>query len=248
MRKGLNYLNNKNTPYIIVVCFLVFIAIACTVVLVDLSGTPIDLDSDILHTTITFMCSSDTTTLSTITVAETTTTETTTITTTTVTAATTTEPPVIETTVYTTMTESCAVSDQSASCRMVYDDVYKVFMHGTYYCGSSGTIGGSGRNLIDCSVGDGIIKGSVASYFLYTELGYNLNGNRTVIYLEIPEFPEMNGLYYVDDCSTSENVTVGNTTIDANETIDFFYTNANNCPFQNIGVVEVKCYLVNEEY
>jgi hypothetical protein len=58
----------------------------------------------------------------------------------------------------------------------------------------------------------------------------------------------MNGLYYLDDSSTSEDVTVGSMTIDANETIDFFYTNANNCPFQNIGVVEVKCYLVNEEY
>lgn len=241
-------MNSKNTSYITAICFLIFIAIACTVALAKLFKMPIDSDSDVLHTETTSMCSSDTTTLSTTTTTETTMTETTTITTTTVTTTTTTETPVIETTVYTTVTESCVVSNQSDSCRMVYDAVYKVFTHGTYYCGSSGTNGDSDRKLIDCSVGDGIIKGSVASYFLYTELGYNLHGNRTVVYLEIPEFPAMNGLYYLDDCSTSEDVTVGNMTIYANETIDFFYTNANNCPFQNIGVVAVKCYLVNEEY
>lgn len=239
-------MNSKNTLYIIAVCFLVLIAVACTTVLVELSGTPIDLDSDILHTTITSMYASDTATLSETTTTETTMTETTTTkTTTTVTTTTTIEIPVIETEVNTTMAES---SDQRDSCRMVYDDVYKVFTHGTYYCGSSETVGGSGRELIDCSVGDGIIKGSVASYFLYTELGYNLNGNRTVVYLEIPEFPKMNGIYYLDDCSTSENMTVGNITIDANETIDFFYTDASNCPFQNIGVITVKCYLINEDY
>lgn len=238
-------MNSKNTSYITAICFLIFIAIACTVALAKLFKIPIDSDSDVLHTETTSMCSSDTTTLSATTTTETTTTETTTITTTTVNTTTTTETPVIETTVYTTMTETIA---QDTSCRMVYDAVHKVFSRGTYYCGSYGTKGGSRRQLIDCSVGDGIIKGSVASYFLYSELGYNLHGNRTVVYLEIPEFPEMNGLYYLDDCSTSEDVTVGNMTIDANETIDFFYTNANNCLFQNIGVVAVKCYLVNEEY
>lgn len=241
-------MNSKNTSYITAICFLIFIAIACTVALAKLFRMPIDLDSDVLHTETTSVCSSDTTTLSATNTTETTTTETTTITTTTVTTTTTTEPPVIKTTIYTTLTESCVVSDQSDSCRMVYDAVYKVFTHGTYYCDYSGKEGGSGRKLIDCSVGDGIIKGSVASRFLYDELGYNLHGNRTVVYLEIPEFPEMNGLYYLDDSSTAEDITVENMTIDANETIDFFYTNANNCPFQNIGVITVKCYLIDESY
>ena len=231
-------MTNKNTPYIIAVCFLILVAMACTAVLARLFKTPTDSDVDVLHTT-TSMCVSNTTTLTTTTTTETTTTTTTTTVTTTTT--TTTEQPVIETVVDTTVTDSCEVSDQSDSCRMVYDAVYKVFTHGTYYCGSYGTNGGSGRQLIDCSVGDGIIKGSVASYFLYTELGYNLNGNRTVVYLEFPEFPAMNGLYYLDDCSSGE-------TIYANETIDFFYTSASNCPFQNIGVITVKCYLINEEY
>ena len=233
-------MNSKNTSYITAICFLIFIAIACTVALAKLFKIPIDSDSDVLHMETTSVCSSDTTTLLTTTTTETTTTETTTVTTTTIT-----ETPVIETTVYTTTIDTTA---QDTSCRMVYDAVYKVFTHGTYYCSGSGTPGDSGRELIDCSVGDGIIKGSVASRFLFDELGYNLHGNRTVVYLEIPEFPEMNGLYYLDDSSTSEDMIVDGVPIDAYETIDFFYTNANNCPFQNIGVVAVKCYLVNEEY
>ena len=241
-------MNSKNTSYITAICFLIFIAIACTLALAKLFRMPVDLDSDVLHTETTSMYASDTTTPQTTTTTETTTIETTTITTTTVTTTTTTEQLVIETALYTTATESCAVSDQSDSCRMVYDAVYKVFSHGTYYCGSSVTKGGSDRQLIDCSVGDGIIKGSVASRFLFDELGYNLHGNRTVVYLEIPEFPTMNGLYYLDDSSTSEDKIVDGIPIDAYETIDFFYTSANNCPFQNIGVVAVKCYLVNEEY
>ena len=176
-----------------------------------------------------------TTTTSTCTSSDTETTTTTTTTTRTMTTTTSTTTSTATTTTESTTTTVCTTQD--TSCRMVYDAVHKVFSRGTYYCVSYGTKGGSDRQLIDCSVGDGIIKGSVASYFLYNELGYNLNGNRTVVYVEVPDFPTMNGLYYVDDCSSAND-----------EIIDFFYTDASHCPFNGIGVVTVKCYLINEEY
>lgn len=109
----------------------------------------------------------------------------------------------------------------------------KTFSRGTYYPYPAGTKGGSGRTLLDCSIGDGTVKGSIASSYLYSLYGYN-HDDRTKVYLEIPSHPEMDGYYYVDDCDAwNPNV------------IDFYYYTASNCPFQMEGVVSVNCYVVN---
>lgn len=109
----------------------------------------------------------------------------------------------------------------------------KTFSRGTYYCYGRGSIrGGSGRWLIDCSVGDGVVKGSIACRYIYEHYGYKHN-ERTMVYLESPNLPCLTGYYYVDDCCAS------------NDTIDFYYGYANNCPFSTQGVVKnIDCYIV----
>ena len=42
----------------------------------------------------------------------------------------------------------------------------------------------------------------------------------------------MNGLYYLDDSDAGNS-----------DVIDFFYINASECPFRNVGVVTVNCYI-----
>ena len=108
----------------------------------------------------------------------------------------------------------------------------KTFTRGTYYCYGCAKVGGSGRNLISCGVGSGDIKGSIASSYLYKTYGYNHNGNRTKVYLEIKSYPEMTGYYYLDDSDA------GNSNV-----IDFFYINSSECLFRNAGVVYVDCYI-----
>ncbi|MCQ2052394.1 MAG: hypothetical protein MJZ03_00390 [archaeon] len=109
----------------------------------------------------------------------------------------------------------------------------KHFSRGTYYCYGYETYGGSGRYLYDCSYGNGNgIKGSIASSYLYYNYGYNYNGERTKVYLEVNGYPEMSGWYFVDDSDA------GNSNV-----IDFYYIYASNCPFRNQGVVEVDAYI-----
>lgn len=110
----------------------------------------------------------------------------------------------------------------------------KNFSRGTYYAYGGPRKGGSQRQLIDCSIGDGAVKGSIASSYLYRNYGYNYNGKRTMVYLEIIGYPQMNGYYYLDDCDA------GNPNV-----IDFFFLYGSNCPFQRQGVVQVDCYIVN---
>lgn len=110
----------------------------------------------------------------------------------------------------------------------------KHFSRGTYYAYGCQKSGGSGRSLIDCSYGSGGVRGSIASSYLYSNYGYNYNGKRTMVYLEIDGYPSMNGYYYLDDCDA------GNWNV-----IDFYYTYNSNCPFQNQGVVGVECYIVS---
>lgn len=109
----------------------------------------------------------------------------------------------------------------------------KNFSRGTYYAYGEQKTGGSGRSLIDCSCGDGTVKGSVASSYLYNNYGYNRNG-RTMVYLEVSGYSSMNGYYYLDDSDA------GNPNV-----IDFYYTYGSSCPFQGQGVVSVDCYIVN---
>ena len=110
----------------------------------------------------------------------------------------------------------------------------KPFTRGTYYAYGGPRDGGSQRQLIDCSTSDGIVKGSIASSYLYQNYGYNYNGKRTTVYLEIEGYSQMSGYYYLDDCDA------GNSNV-----IDFFFLYESNCPFKEQGVVQVDCYIVN---
>lgn len=110
----------------------------------------------------------------------------------------------------------------------------KQFSRGTYYAYGGPRNGGSGRSLIDCSQGSGGIKGSIASSYLYRNYGYNYNGKRTMVYLEISGYPSMSGYYYLDDSDA------GNSNV-----IDFFYLANGNCQFQYQGVVTVDCWIVS---
>lgn len=116
-------------------------------------------------------------------------------------------------------------------------DLIQSGMRGTYYApgdwnGYSET-GGSGRALMDCNYGgDGYAKGSIASGYLYNLLGYYANGGRTTVWLCVDGYPEMNGLYYLDDCSGAD-------------VIDFFYSANSNCQFSWAGVVSVDVYYAN---
>lgn len=110
-------------------------------------------------------------------------------------------------------------------------------MRGTYYApgGWNGysSMGGSGRNLLDCSYGgDGYAKGSIASGYLYDVLGYSSNGSRTAVWLEISGYSEMSGIYYLDDCSGAD-------------VIDFYYDRASNCQFSYASVVSVDAYYID---
>ena len=109
----------------------------------------------------------------------------------------------------------------------------KTFSRGTYYAYGGARRGGSGRDLIDCSIGNGTVKGSIASSYLYRNYGYNYNGSRTMVYLEIQGYSSMNGYYYLDDSDA------GNPNV-----IDFFYYSGGNCQFCRQGVVQVDCYIV----
>lgn len=110
----------------------------------------------------------------------------------------------------------------------------KHFTRGTYYAYGGPRKGGSQRQLIDCSIGDGTVKGSIASSYLYRNYGYNYNGKRTKVYLEIEGYSQMSGYYYLDDCDA------GNSNV-----IDFFFLYESNCPFKEQGIVQVDCYIVN---
>ena len=110
----------------------------------------------------------------------------------------------------------------------------KPFTRGTYYAYGGPRNGGSQRQLIDCSIADGTVKGSIASSYLYQNYGYNYNGKRTTVYLEIEGYSQMSGYYYLDDCDA------GNSNV-----IDFFFLYESNCPFKEQGIVQVDCYIVN---
>lgn len=144
----------------------------------------------------------------------------------------------VETTVCTTITPYITSPSITESPTLPKRTLLKVFPKGTYFCYErTGVKGGSGRTLIDCSIGentgDKIIKGSIACRYLYDMYCYNRNG-RTTVYIEVPEFPQMEGYYYLDDCNGSYDI------------VDFFYYYASNCPFQYQGVVpNVSVYVDN---
>lgn len=144
----------------------------------------------------------------------------------------------------TTISTKCSTTSTSYAYIKNSDDVrtsanfVKTFTRGTYYpgweaYGSTQLSGGSGRLLMDCSIKDDEIKGSVACKYIQEKYGYNYNGARTIVYLDIPEVPDMSGFYFVDDSCLRD------------DTIDFYFTYEANCPFRNQGVLKtVTCYIV----
>lgn len=175
-------------------------------------------------------------------VAETTTETTTTtteITTTTTTEETTTESETTTTTTTAQTTTNTTTTTTATTATTTAQPVSPVngltrlgTFTGTYYSGRSvPCCGGSGRTLIDCTVGSNGVKGSVASRYVYRNYGYNRNGNRTKIYIEFASIPSMNGWYYVDDCNAENSI------------IDFYFYYNSNCPWSRAGVTSVKAYI-----
>lgn len=101
---------------------------------------------------------------------------------------------------------------------------------GTYYVEKAPCKGGSGRTLKSCSIKSDSYKGSVASRYIYEHYGYNVNG-KTMVYLEIKEFPKMNGWYSVDDCNGDEKI------------VDLYFATTCECPYKARGVVTVTMYI-----
>ena len=95
------------------------------------------------------------------------------------------------------------------------------FSRGTFY--TTGSYGGSGRNLVSGY--------SIASRAIYEMYGYG----DYEIRIECDSFPELNGIYSLDDCSAEGNY----------EVIDFWFA-PNDVPayFREIGVVEVRAYII----
>lgn len=141
----------------------------------------------------------------------------------------------IETTTCVTTTTQVVIGNEDVRSSANF---VKTFTRGTYYpgweaYGSKQVYGGSGRLLMDCSIKDDEIKGSVACKYIQERYGYNYSGARTIVYLDIPEMSELSGFYYVDDSCLR------------NDTIDFYFTYEANCPFMNQGVLKtITCYIV----
>ncbi len=141
----------------------------------------------------------------------------------------------IETTACVTTTTQVVIGNEDVRSSANF---VKTFTRGTYYpgwegYGSTQVYGGSGRLLMDCSIKDDEIKGSVACKYIQEKYGYNYNGARTIVYLDIPEVPDMSGFYSVDDSCLRD------------DTIDFYFTYKANCSFMNQGVLtKISCYIV----
>lgn len=148
----------------------------------------------------------------------------------------------VETTVFQT---ECEVTTTSIPIYVDYpveDKRVKIDIgfRGSFYTGGWCTKGGSGRTLLPYNTTNEI-KGSVASYYLWSNYKYDLGG-RTKVYIEVPQFPEMNGYYYLDDCCDKSLPT----------TIDFFCYESDPCPLmlpveKPVGVTfDIQCWIVEE--
>jgi len=113
------------------------------------------------------------------------------------------------------------------------DRTYVGSFTATYYPETAyypGVCGGSGRTLLGYGNYDNGIRGSIASRSLWGAYGYDRNG-RTTVYLEFPSYPEMNGLYFLDDCSAYCGI------------IDVFVWSEWACPFGQAGVISAECWI-----
>lgn len=150
--------------------------------------------------------------------------------------------PTVETTVFQTECEVITTSIPIYVDYPVEDKRVKIDIgfRGSFYTGGWCTKGGSGRTLLPYNTTNEI-KGSVASYYLWSNYKYDLGG-RTKVYIEVPQFPEMNGYYYLDDCCDKTLPT----------TIDFFCYESDPCPLmlpveKPVGVTfDIQCWIVEE--
>lgn len=128
------------------------------------------------------------------------------------------------TTTVTTMTTATTTTTYDFKDRLVYIGEF----YGSYYRGKgvNPCPGGSGRMLEDCTPKDSEMKGSVACRAIQETYDYYVNG-RTRVYLELQQYPEMNGWYWVDDaCLRYDNV-------------DFYFIDYSDCPWYNTdGITE----------
>lgn len=103
---------------------------------------------------------------------------------------------------------------------------------GTYFKGDMcPCYGKAGRILIDCYPKEDTYKGSVAAVAISDQYGFDMNG-KTMIYIEIPSYPEMNGWYSIDDQNADGNI------------IDFYFPDYALCPWQNDGVTTVYAWII----
>lgn len=157
----------------------------------------------------------------------TTTITTTTMTTTTVTTTTTCTTSTTVTTVTTTTEETTTTTTTDMKESLTYLGSFT----GTYFKGETDPCnGGSGRILIPCVIKDDTYKGSVASKFVFNSYGYELNG-KTMIYIEFPSMPDLNGWYSVDDCNADPSI------------IDFYFPDYSKCPWQQDGVIQCVAWI-----
>lgn len=121
--------------------------------------------------------------------------------------------PVVETTNTETVTETVTNTPN--------EEFIGTFTRGTYY--TFGSRGGSGRSLVSGY--------SIASRALYEMYGYG----DYKIRIECDEFPALNGIYSLDDCSAKGD----------NRVIDFWFA-PGDVPayFRQMGVLEVRAYII----
>ena len=147
-----------------------------------------------------------------------------------------------ECTTTTAETTTGCTTTVSTETQFPASDIYryefvKTFADGSYY--SYGKYGGSGRELIACDPGNGEIKGSIASSYLWNNYGYNYKDSRTMVYLRFSQYPQMDGFYYLDDCCAQY----------LQYRIDFFFPDVSKCPFgAPIGITkDIDCWVVYKE-
>lgn len=166
--------------------------------------------------------SSTETAVVTTTITAATTTTTTTVTTTTTCMTSTTVSTVTTTTEETTTTTTTDMKDSLT---------YLGSFTGTYFKGETNPCnGGSGRILIPCDIKDDTYKGSIASKLVFNSYGYDMNG-KTMVYIEFPSMPTLNGWYSVDDCNADPSI------------IDFYFPDYSKCPWENDGVIACNAWI-----
>lgn len=141
----------------------------------------------------------------------------------------------------TTVSETITILETTTESETTIEDVIEpveettyefvgTYTRGTYY--NFGKTGGSGRKLTNGY--------SIASASLYKKYGYkDSNGNPHTFYIESASYPQINGVYQLDDSSALSG---------SMQVIDFWFNGNSNVPswFKKVGVIQdLQVYLVN---